>query len=294
MPTAQLLEPDFIRRIERLSLVSKKIFSGSIKGERRSKKRGMSAEFADHRDYSPGDDVRAIDWNIYVRLERLFLKLFLEEEDLHVYVLLDVSESMGHGEPSKMDYARRVAAALAYIGLANSDRVAVGAFAHDVVEVFPPTRGKGMMFRLFDFLANLQAGGETSLSTSFRSFSLRNKGRGVVVIISDFFDPSGYETALKFFLAKRVDIFLLHILSPQEAEPELTGDLRLTDCETGSDVEVSISAPMLKMYRRNLRVFCGGLQDYCSKRGINYLFATTKVPFDQLVLNYLRKTGLLK
>ena len=294
MPATQLLDQDFIQKIERLSLVSRKIFTGTIKGERRSKKRGMSSEFADHRNYSPGDDIRHIDWNIYVRLERLFLKLFLEEEDLHVCVLLDASESMAYGDPNKMDYARKVAAALAYIGLAGMDRVVVGAFAHDLVSLFPPTRGKRQMFRLFDFLSNVQAGGETSLSTSCRSFSMQHKGKGVVILISDFLDPQGYETALKYFLGRNCDIFLMHILSPQEVEPELTGDLRLLDCETGGEVEVSISEPMLKMYKRNLRVFCGGLQSYCSKRGISYLFASTKVPFDQLVLNYLRKAGLLK
>ena len=294
MPANQLLDQDFIQKIEQLSLVSRKIFTGSIKGERRSKKRGISSEFADHRDYSPGDDTRFIDWNIYGRLNRLFLKLFLEEEDLHVYVLFDVSESMGHGDPNKLDYARKVAAALAYIGLSNMDRVSVGAFAHDVVSVFPPTRGKKQLWRLLDFLTGVPAGGETSLNQSCKTFSQRHKGKGVVIIISDFFDTQGYETALKYFLAKKSDIFLLHVLSPQEVEPELTGDLRLLDCETGGEAEVSISAPLLKLYRRNLRVFCGGLRDYCSKRGINYLFATTKVPFDQLVLNYLRKSGLVK
>lgn len=294
MPAEQLLTQEFIQKIERLSLVSRRIFVGTIKGERRSKKRGVSCEFADHRDYSPGDDTRFIDWNIYGRLDRLFLKLFMEEEDLHVYVLMDASESMGHGEPSKLDYARKVAAALAYIGLANMDRVCVAAFAHDVVSMFPPTRGKAQMFRLFDFVSNVRPGGETSLSTSCRTFSLRNRGKGVVVIVSDFFDPQGYETALKFFLAKKVDIFLLHVLSPQEVEPTLAGDLRLLDCETGHEAEISISAPLLKLYRSNLRLFCGTLRDYCARRGINYLFATTRVPFDQLVLNYLRKAGLLK
>jgi uncharacterized protein (DUF58 family) len=294
MPANQLLDRDFIQKIERLSLVSRKVFVGSIQGERRSKKRGISSEFADHRDYSPGDDTRFIDWNIYGRLDRLFLKLFLEEEDLHVYVLMDVSESMGHGDPSKIDYARRVAAALAYIGLANMDRVCVGAFAHDMVGLFPPTRGKAQMWRLFDFLANVRPGGETSLAASCRSFSLRNRGKGVVVIVSDFFDPQGYETALRSFLAKHMDIFLLHVLSPQEVEPTLVGDLRLLDCETATEAEVSISAPLLKVYKRNLSLFCGGLREYCARRGINYLFATTRVPFDQLVLNYLRKAGLVK
>ncbi len=289
-----LLDADFMSKLDQLNLVSRKIFTGRMKGERRSKKKGFSVEFADYRDYVAGDDLRFIDWNIYARLDKLFLKLFYEEEDLHIYVLVDGSESMSFGSPAKFDYARKVAAALGYIGISNTDRVSVQALSADGFQVFPLARGKRMVWKMFDFISGLKCAGGTALAHSCRQFSLRNRGKGVLVIISDFFDKNGYEDGLKQFLVGSMDVFVLHLLAAEEVDPVMVGDLRLIDVEDADVAEVSVTAGLLKSYKQNLAVFCERLREYCTSHGFSYLFASTAVPFDQLVLNYLRRAGMFK
>jgi uncharacterized protein (DUF58 family) len=289
-----LLDSDFMRKIEQLSLISRKIFTGRMKGERKSKKKGISVEFADYRNYVAGDDLRFIDWNIYGRLDRLFLKLFQEEEDLHVFILLDISASMAYGKPEKMEYARKVAAALSYIGLVNMDRVVIGCFSSQVRETLAAVRGKSQVWKVLRFLTALHPEGSTHLQRSARDFVVRHRRKGVAIVISDFFDREGFEGALKLFLARDLDIFTIQILAPEEVEPTIAGDLRLVDVEDGDPTEVTISAPLLKVYRRNLQAFLQGMRDWCTKRGIAHIFTTTDVPFDKLVLNYLRTRGLLR
>ncbi len=296
MPAAStLLDPDFMNRLEQLSLVSRKVFTGKIKGERRSKKRGVSVEFADYKNYTHGDDLRFLDWNIYGRLDKLFVKLFMEEEDLRVYVLLDTSRSMMFGEPtSKFDFARKVAAAIAYIGLCNLDRVSVRAFAGNLTDSFRPTRGKRQVWKLFDFMGAIQCDGTTSLRDAFKRFVLENRGKGIVVVVSDFLDKESFEDGLKYLLYNQMDVFCLHVLADEEVNPPYVGDLKMVDAEDGDVAEVSISASVMKAYQRTVNSFCNHLNTYCTKNGFNYLFTTSNVPFEQLVLNYLRKVGLTK
>ena len=289
-----LLDSDFMRKIDQLTLVSRKVFTGRLKGERRSKKKGISVEFADYRNYVPGDDLRFIDWNVYVRLDRLFLKLFQEEEDLHVYILLDISGSMAFGKPEKMMYARKVAAALAYVGLVNLDRVVVGCFSSKIRDSLAAMRGRSQVWKLLRFLSALHPEGTTRLETSVRDFVIRHRRKGVVIFISDFLDREGCEGALKLFLARNLDVFTIQILAPEEVDPKVTGDLRLVDMEDGEETDVTISAPLLKLYSKNLQAFLGEIRDYCAKRGIVHVFTTTEAPFDKLILNYLRNRGLLK
>ncbi|MDG3004484.1 DUF58 domain-containing protein [Paludisphaera mucosa] len=289
-----LLDPEFLHKLEQLELVSRKIIVGRMKGERKSRRRGTSVEFAEHRPYAAGDDLRHIDWNAYGRLDRLFLKLFLEEEDLHVHTLVDSSLSMGFGEPSKLHYAKQVAAALAFVGLVNNDRIILEAFASRLQAGIPNIRGRSQMWRIVDYLERLQPSGESDLTAAARDFALRRGGKGVVVVISDFLDKHGYEDALRYLLARKMDVFVIHVLSREEVEPELVGDLRLVDCEDDEEADVTVSAPLLKRYKENLDAFVGGLRDYCTRRGITYVFTTNQYPFDKLVLNYLRERGLLK
>jgi len=289
-----ILDDEFMAKIEQLRLVSRKIIVGKIRGERLTRKRGQSIEFADYRQYVTGDDLRFLDWNLYARLDRLFLKLFLEEEDLHVYILLDTSRSMGYGEPSKLDYARRVAAALAYIGLANYDRVMLGAFGEGRMQTLGPMRGKFRVLRLLQFLADLAPEGETELAPAFKQFALSRRRRGVVVIISDFMDKAGFEDALRYFVAANQDVFVLHVLAQEEVEPPLVGDLKLVDMEDGDSAEITISKPILKAYRRTLEGFIEGVKSYAGRRGMNYLLAPTRVPFDALILDYLRRRGMVQ
>ena len=289
-----LLDPEFLHKLEQLELVSKKIFVGRMKGERKSKRRGSSVEFADHRNYSVGDDLRHIDWNVYGRLDKLFLKLFLEEEDLHVYSLLDTSLSMDFGEPTKLHYGKQIAAALAFIGLVNHDRVILDTFSATLGSGIPSVRGRSQMYRVVQYLDQLEPSGTSNLAAAAKAFAVKHTGKGVVVVISDFLDKHGYEEALRYLLARNLDIYVIHVLSQEEVEPEIVGDLRLVDVEDDDDAEITVSAPLLRRYKDNLNAFVGGLKEWCTKRGITYIFTTNQNPFDRLVLNYLRERGLVK
>jgi uncharacterized protein (DUF58 family) len=287
-----LLDPAFLRKLEQLSLVSKRAFSGQLKGEKRSTKRGTSIEFADYRDYSHGDDLRRVDWNTFARLDRLFLKLFTEEEDLHVYLLLDASRSMDFGSPTKLDYARRVAAALGYIGLSSYDRVGAAVFGERLRSRLALVRGRAQSFALFDFLQKAQPDGQTSFARSMREYALRTRRPGIAVVISDFFNDD-YEEGLKSLLARRFQITLVHVLDDAELHPDLLGDLKLVDSETGEEREISISPGLLREYQTAVDRFCGGLQGFCRRYGLDYIRATTSTPFEDLILRYLRRTGLV-
>ncbi len=289
-----LLDPEFLHKLEQLELVSRKIFVGRMKGERKSKRRGSSVEFADHRNYSIGDDLRHIDWNVYGRLDKLFLKLFLEEEDLHFYTLLDTSLSMDFGDPTKLQYGKQVAAALSFIGLVNHDRVVLDTFTSGLDGGMPSIRGRSQMWRIVQYLDQIKASGASNLTASAKAFAIKHVGKGIVVVISDFLDKRGYEDALRYLVARNMDIYVIHVLSREEVEPELVGDLRLVDCEDEDVSEITVSAPLLKRYKDNLNAFVGGLKDWCTKRGITYIFTTNHNPFDKLILNYLRQRGLVK
>ncbi|MDB5352114.1 MAG: hypothetical protein JWN86_3361 [Planctomycetota bacterium] len=291
---APLLDAEFLHKLEQLELVSRKIFVGRMKGERKSKRRGSSVEFADHRNYTSGDDLRHIDWNVYGRLDKLFLKLFLEEEDLHFYTLLDTSLSMDFGEPTKLQYGKQVAAALSFIGLVNHDRVMMDAFSTALDRGMPSVRGRSQMYRVVGYLDSLQASGQSDLTAAAKAFAIKHSGKGIVVVISDFLDKRGYQDALRYLLARNLDIYVVHVLSKEEVEPELTGDLKLVDAEDDDIAEITISAPLLKRYKDNLNAFVGGLKQWCTKRGITYIFTTNHNPFDKLILNYLRERGLVK
>jgi uncharacterized protein (DUF58 family) len=290
----ELLSPEFMAKLGALGVVSRKILAGKLRGERRSRKRGESLEFADYRPYSQGDDLRRIDWNLYGRLEKLFLKLFLAEEDLSVYLLIDASRSMDFGSVNKFDYARKVAAAIAYIGISNLDRVTLTVNAGGREHNLSNIRGKKQVFRLFDFLGKAKPDGRTNLLDAARRFVIRNRRPGVMLLISDFLDPDGFEAPLKLLAANRMDLFAVHVLAKEEVDPVLTGDFVLVDSETGDRLDVTASRRLVENYQKTVRGFCSALQTFCAGRGIAYLFASTELPFEALVLNYLRTAGLLR
>lgn len=292
--TNQLLDPDFMSQLDRLDIVSRKIFAGKMKGERRSKRKGQSVEFADYRNYVMGDDLRFLDWNIFARLERLFIKLFFEEEDLHVNVLIDCSRSMDFGDPGKALYARRVAAAIAYIGLVNYNRVTLTAFSDRFGPEMSGIRGRRLIHQVLGFLGDLDAEGVGNMTGACKQFAIRHPQRGVCIVLSDFMDKTGYEAGLRYLIGRKYDLYVIQLLSPEEIEPTLTGDLRLLDVEDDDTAEITVSRALLNRYKQTLRAYCGGLRDFCSKRGAVYMFTSTAVPFDQLVLTYLRQRGLLK
>lgn len=283
-----------MNKLDRLELISRKIFAGKLRGERRTKRKGESAEFADYRSYVSGDDLRYLDWNIYARLDSLFIKLFLQEEDLHVSLLVDSSRSMDFGAPSKGFYARRIAAAVAYIGLCNFDRISVYAYSQGLQYELRGVRGRRLMFKVADFLTQIEYGGVSDFSTACRQFATRHPQPGIVIVLSDFFEKGGYEAGFRYLLGRKYDIYGIQILSPEEIDPTLVGDLQLKDVEDDDLADVTISRALINRYKHNLEAYCGTLRDYCAARGINYMFTDTSVPFDQIILSYFRKRGLIK
>ncbi len=293
-PPTPLLDSQFLARLEQLELVSRKIFLGRLKGERRSKRKGQSVEFADYRNYVVGDDLRFLDWNLYARLDKLFLRLFMEEEDLHVYLLVDSSLSMDFGTPTKLRYAKQVAAALGFIGLVNLDRVVVQAFNDRLAQTSPVLRGRRSLWQLLDFLGKVEPAGSSDLARAMRDFTVRSSGKGVVVLFSDFMDKGGYEDGLRYLVARQMDVYAIQILSQEEIEPAIIGDLRLVDVEDADVAEVTVNGPLLKRYKQNLAAYRAALHQFCTRRGVACLFTSTEVPFDRLVLTYLRQRGLVR
>jgi uncharacterized protein (DUF58 family) len=289
-----LLSPELLAQLERLELVSRKIFRGRMKGERRSKRKGQSVEFADFRSYVPGDDLRFIDWNTYARLDRLFLKMFLEEEDLHFYALIDASASMGFGEPTKLHCAKQLAAALGFIGLVRGDRVRIETLGQPARKPAPALRGRQSLWRMLDQLNAIEPEETTSLAQGIKNFCIRNPGKGILILISDLMDKQGYESALRYLVAREMDVYVVQALSAEEIEPEIKGDLRLVDCEDGDAAEITVSAPLLARYRRTLASFIDGAKTFCNRRGMSYLLARNDLPVEQLVTRYLRTRGLIK
>jgi len=295
MPEAPpLLEPKFLHRLEQLEIVSRKIFHGKTKGERLSKRKGQSVEFADFRNYVVGDDLRFLDWNLFGRLDKLFIRLFLEEEDLHFYILIDNSLSMNFGTPTKLHYARQVAAALGFVGLVNLDRVVIEAFNDRIVQAMPALTGRRSFWRLLDFLDKVEPAGPSDIARALRTFSLKCSGKGVVILISDFMDKGGYEEALRYLIARQLDIYVLHVLSQEEIEPTIVGDLKLEDAEDGDIAEITVSAALLNRYKRNLAAYRAALAEFCTRRGVTYLFTSNQVPFERLIFTYLRQRGLVR
>ncbi|MDY0062695.1 MAG: DUF58 domain-containing protein [Myxococcota bacterium] len=294
MVAAKLFDDDFLQRLELLAVVARKVLGGVAKAERRARRIGQGIEFADHRDYHPGDDFRYIDWNIYGRLDRLLLRLFEEEEDLFIYLLPDLSTSMGAGRPPKWDYARQVAAALAYVGLSGLDRVSLVPFADRVLGRLPPTRGKGQIFKIFDFLEKLPTGGPTRLLDSLRTFVHQSKRRGLAVVISDFYDPAGVEDGLNYLRYHKFETFVIQVHDLAELEFPHQGELTLVDCETGRELPVTVTPGLVARYRQAHRRFSLGINEFCTSHAIPYYLAPVQTPFDELVLQVFRDGGFLR
>lgn len=329
----ELLAPELAARLGQVDISSRKVFVGKLKGERRSKRRGESVEFADHRPYVSGDDLRHIDWNIFGRLDRLFLKLFLEEEDLSLHIVVDCSASMDTGEPNKFLFAQRLAAALGYVGLVNLNRVAVSAIgakladgefgkpggpglpaglagasgqtgqetgptsagnATGLLSTLRDLRGKRRLQDLSAYLMDLEPVGGMRFTDGCKRVALSRRGKGVMVLISDFMVKEGYETGLRLLRGHGYDLFAIQVLSPQEMTPTIGGDLRLKDIEDGDAAEVTISAPLLKRYQQTLNAYCNRLHEFCAQRDIVHMTVKSDTKVDSFVLDYLRRRGLLK
>jgi uncharacterized protein (DUF58 family) len=290
---AYLLSPDFLRKLEQVTVVSRRILAGRTKGERRSARRGTSVEFADYRSYNPGDDLRYLDWNAYARLDRLFLKLFMEEEDLHVYVLLDASASMGHGTPGKLQWGVEMAAALGYSALCSGDRLQVLVYHDGKGDRTRLLRGRGASPELFEWLAARQPAGPTDLPRLVEWFLRTAPAPGLVFVISDLLTPD-WEKALSRLAAARGGGCVLQVLAPEELEPGLQGDLRLLDCETEAACEVTMGATVLRRYREGRDRFLTDVHAAAGRYGFAHLLCPTSERVEDVVLRSLRRLGVTK
>ncbi len=290
----ELFDETFQRKLEYLAMVSKRVFSGAMKAERRTKKTGSGVEFADHREYTPGDDFRYLDFHAYQRFDKLLLRLFEEEEDLSVYFIVDNSWSMSFGDDNKLRYAKKLCAALSYVALSNLDRVAIVAANEEINARMEPTRNKQRIFRVFRFLTDIKADGETDLQTSMRTFVAQHKRRGLAVLISDLYDPAGFEKGINVLRYNKFEPFVLHVVDRQDSTPDLKGDLVLHDCETGEEREVTITKRVLERYKGAYGDYLKRVERFCVKRQVDYFQADLDIPFDELILRVFRKGGFLR
>ena len=312
-----LIDSRLMARLDRMDLRTRRIFAGRLQGERRSKTRGQSVEFEDFREYVEGDDLRFIDWNVYARLDRLIIKIFLEEEDLALHLVIDASTSMEAGRPSKLAFAARLAMALAYVGLVNQNRVAVSVMglpgAQGLVRL-ADRRGRRHVHRVGQFLIDTlwsedvvharaatgapAPGGD--FTTALTTLARQRVGQGVMVVLSDMLIPEGHEAGLRNLAASRgYDTWILQLLSPGEIDPAqdvesgLTGDLRLLDAETGRATEVTMSAALIKRYRERLKTWCDEINAYCVAREMTHLLIRTDADLERVIMDTLRRRGLV-
>ncbi len=293
----QLFDESTLTKLEQLTLVAEKVRVGVMKGDRRSTKRGTSIEFADYRSYVKGDDLRRLDWNVYARLERPFIKLLEEEEDLSVHLLVDTSASMNWPDDdsgyNKLIYALRLAGALGHIALATNDLLTVTLLGAEERR-WGGFRGKGNTLHLLQFLETAVASGKTNLNISLQNYALRARRPGLLLVLSDMLSPGGYQDGIHALQARGYEVGLLHILSPDEIDPPVSGDLKLVDVETGEEAELTLDPTTLALYRERLAAWRQEIAAFCAKRGVHYIPITTQLPWESVVMNVLRRQGVLR
>ncbi len=287
-----VFDEGMLRRLERLQIVSQRMHGAASHGGRRSKKRGTSVEFADYREYTHGDDLRQIDWNVYGRSDRLFVKLREDEESLTVHLLVDCSKSMDWGRHNKLTYAKNLATALGYVGLATQDRVQAAGFHERLMAPLPALRGKGQAGRLAAFLSGLQPGGQTDLKAALRAYAAMHRRSGLAILISDLLNPGGLE-GLTALLDRGFEAVLIHTLDPIETDPDLEGEIELLDRESGETMRISVDATTADAYKRRLADWLSEIEGFCAKRMVRYLTASTAMPLEDLLFRQLRARRIL-
>jgi len=293
----ELLGSHLMSSLDKLDIIARKIFSGKIQGERRSRRKGISVEFADYRQYSAGDDLRFIDWNVYARLDRLFMKIFLEEEELTLGIAIDTSASMEFGNPNKFDFVRRLAMALGYIALCSHNRVSLFAFNDRGVKRLTALRGSSRTRDMGQWLLDLIPEGGTAFTDACKVISTARQGRGVLVVLSDCLTANGVKQGLSYLVGGGWDVFVIQSLSPEEIDPVLAGmegDLRLEDAEDGSLCEITVTTPLIAKYHERLDQHCESIRDQCTRIGAGNVRVPTDVDMEQLLVEYLRGRGLLR
>ena len=291
-----LFDEAFLKQLELLQVIARRLFSGRQRSERKTRKVGSGQEFADHREYSPGDDIRYMDWTVWVRLRHALIRLFEEDEDLPIRIIIDTSDSMMSSDGKKLRYAMQVGAALAYVGLANLDRVGVTMASRKAHTTLPAVRGKGRIFRVFEFMRGAESGGKTDLKATCGRVAAESPKPGLTVVLSDFYDLDGASEGLNMLRFRKHEPVAIQVLDPDEADPRrlaLRGDVKLMDIEGGGDRDVTLAPATLTAYAEAHERFCAQLHSSCRSRGIHYIRADTDVPFDDLVLRIFREGGVL-
>ena len=292
---ATLFDDEFLKKLEYLNLVSNHMIPGHLHGEHRAKKKTDSGiEFADYRQYVSGEDTKNVDWRTYLRLDKLILRLFEEEADLPIYIFFDASASMDYGAPAKFDYARKIAAALCYVGLLNQDRVNLIGFADGIAQELSARRGKHQVWHAFRFLDSVEARGMTSMEKAFKGFFSSRRRRGLVVVVSDFLDEEGFSKAFDMLRFFRQDLFAVHVYTAEEAKPDLPDEVLLEDAELATSQRVRVTPALLDAYAEQFEEHCEEVGDYCRRHGWGYLRTTTDIPFEDLILKVFRQGRFLR
>lgn len=282
-------DKDFLNRLEHLVFLSKRIHSGKKGGSRRSRSYGLGIEYADHREYNNGDDIRYIDWDLYGRSGKLYTKLFQEDEDININILIDRSLSMDLGAPSKFQYALKLSASLGYIGISMLDHVGAGYFSDDIDGLIPARRGKNQVFPYLDFLSSFVPANATDLNRSLENFAAKIKTPGLVIILSDFLDEKGYERGLNYLLFRKFEVHVIQVLCEQEMNPDADGKVRLENIEDGLYSDINADKNAIKIYRNKLDGYNLRLKDFCESKDILYQQAVTDKPFDKLLTEYFKR-----
>ena len=288
------IDDAFLKQLEKLKIVSRKSTRNPRRGEYRSWQSGEGFEFLDFRKYHLGDDLRYVDWSVYGRLDKLFIKLFHAEKGQTAHILLDTSRSMNSGAPSKDITAKKIAAALSYLCLANLDKTGLMAFNHQIVKTKLPARGKKQYLEVLKFFQSLNPSEPTDINSSLKAYAASCKNPGIAVVISDFFDPRGYEGGLKALAYRNFDINLIQVLDHAELHWTKTGNLLLNECETGEKKLTFVDQELLDLYHKKISAFIGGIKTYCSHYGMNYFLCDTSIAFENLLTDYLSKGALFR
>ncbi len=296
----QLLDPDFMAKLDTLDMLSRKIHHGRLQGERRSRRRGQSVEFADHRPYVVGDDLRFVDWNVYGRLEQLFLKMFLEEQDLTVHIMVDVSGSVASNVSGQIDdmdirekYIKKLAAALGYISMVNNSRVTISTFSDGIVGQLANMRGRNYLPQMAEFLLNAKCHGSSDFDNACKQVLSSRIGTGIMIVLSDFMFKEGYQDGLRRLIGQKYDLYAIQVLTQDELDPTISGDLKLVDIEDMDTAEITVSSALIKYYKRNLSAYCNELKEFCVRRGGVYVLANADDAVESMVLKYLQRIRLI-
>ena len=293
-PLDSFIDDAFLKQLEKLKIISRKSTRNPRRGEYRSWQNGEGFEFLDFRKYHLGDDLRYVDWSVYGRLDKLFIKLFHAEKGQTAHILLDISLSMGSGTPSKDITAKKIAAALSYICLSNLDKTGLMAFNSQIVKIKPPARGKKQYLEVLKFFESLKPSNQTNVNGSLKAYAAICKNPGIAIIISDFFDPQGYEDGLKALAYRDFDINLIQVMDHEELYWSKIGQLLLNDCETGEKKVTFVDKNLLELYRKKINAFIAGIKSYCGHYGMNYFLCDTRIPFENLLTDYLSKGALFR